>query len=203
MPPADPPRQRAAHRPDAHAVVGDGRALQQEEHRGGRPRPAGRRRQGAGMEGARYSWAGLHAGAAPHHDQGGDAILRPGARSAFRTSSRPAMQTVMVEGDAVNRRAICRRQEAQALGARPSSTTPGRSSTCCWRPRPGARRRRAWAIPAIRSSTASGRFWARPASRCPSTRARSACRSRCSSSARAAATTSSSPGRAGRSSKLA
>ena len=173
--PADPPpRQRAAHRPDAHAVVGDGRALQQEEHRGGRARPARRRRPGARMEGARYL-GGSHAGAASHHDQGGDAVLCQGTRALL-----PSLLADHECRDGRGRRresaAICRRQEAQAHSARASSTTPGRNSTCCWRPRPRARRRRGWAIPAIRSSTASGPFWARPASRCPSTPGRSACR---------------------------
>ena len=93
--------------------------------------------------------------------------------------------------------AIRRRQEAQAPRPGPPRRGLAASSTSCSRPRPRARRRRAWAIPAIRSSTASGRFWARPALRCPSTPGRSACPCRCSSSARATRTTSSSPGRAG------
>ena len=76
------PRRRAAHRAGAHAVVGHGRALQQEEHRGGRPRAARRRRPGARMEGARQLGR-PRAGATPRHDQGGDAVLRQGARALF------------------------------------------------------------------------------------------------------------------------
>ena len=74
-----------------------------------------------------------------------------------------------------------RRQEAPRARQGRSRRRSGTSSTSCWRRRRAARRRPAWATPAIRSSTASGPCWARPASRCRSTPARSSCRWRCSS----------------------
>ncbi len=46
-------RSGAAYRPGAHALVGRGRLLQQEEHRGSHPRAARRRRQGARVAGTR------------------------------------------------------------------------------------------------------------------------------------------------------
>ena len=110
-------------------------------------------------------------------------------RARFPHLFSPIMNTAMAEGDAVTAGNMPTPRSASASRS-PSSTTPGRNSTCCWRPRRGARRRRVSAIPAIRSSTASGPCSACPASRCPSTRDRSACHCRCSWSARAAATTS-------------
>ena len=110
--------QAAAHRPDPHAVVGGGRALQQEEHRGGRAHPARRRRPRARMAGARQLGR-PDAGPASHHDQGGDAVLRQGtpallpsllADHAWRHGRRRRRQPP----------AICRRQEAQAPGAGPA-----------------------------------------------------------------------------------
>ena len=111
-------------------------------------------------------------------------------RERFPHLISPGLTAALEIGDAVTRRADGRRQEAPRSRAGRPRARSGTSSTSCWRRRRAARRRPASAIPAIRSSTASGPSSARPASPCPSTPGRSACLCRCSWSARIAATTS-------------
>ena len=77
-------------------------------------------------------------------------------RRRFSHLFSPIMHGVMAEGDAVSRRQYADAQEAQAPRAGPSRRGLGASSTSCWRRRPRARRRRAWAIPAI---PIFNRFW--------------------------------------------
>ena len=179
-----------------HAVVGDGRAATT-GRTSRRPRAPCAPPAPACANGRRpIRWAGLMQ--AQHRIMTKEATQSYAKeRARFSHLFSPIMHGVMAEGDAVNRRQYADASKRKRIAPWPARRRLGASSTCCWRPRPRARRRRAWAIPAIRSSTASGRFSARPASRCPSTPGRSACPCRCSSSARAARTTSSSPGRAG------
>ena len=185
--PADPPETRAAHRALPHPVVGRGRAFEPRniETAARALRAAGARVRAWQMP---ESWEAL----LPAQNR----LMTKEAtkayaweRARFPHLISPSLTLALANGDGVSRSQLPTPRSASVVRWA-TCTTSGRNSTSCWRPRPRARRRRAWDTPAIRCSTASGPCSACPASRCRSTRARSACRCRCSSSGRCAATTS-------------
>ena len=117
--PADPPTQRAAHRLLPHAVVGHGRALQQEEHRGGRARPcAPPAPRCANGRCPRAGHALMH-GAQPRHDQGGDAVTTPRSARASRTCFSPSLTAALEVG---------RRRDTAANSPTPRSASASRSA---------------------------------------------------------------------------
>ena len=173
--PADPPTPAAAHRPDPHAVVGRWPSRYNRKN----IEEAARTLRAAGARVREWqapdTWDGLMQ--AQHRIMTKEATQSYAKeRARFSHLFSPIMHGVMAEGDAVNRRPVCRRPQAQA-------------------PRPGPARRRleqvrhpAGAVGQGRGAVGPGQYRrsdlqplldacsARPASRCPSTPGRSACR---------------------------
>ncbi len=156
--PADPPRPGSQGAPRIGLIRTPwwdvAEPLQQEEHRGGRAHPARRRRARARMAGARQLGR-PDAGPASHHDQGGDAVLRQGTPALL-----PPLLAHHARRHGRGRRrqppAICRRPQAQAPRPGPARRRLEQVRHPARARRPRARRRRAWAIPAI---PIFNRFW--------------------------------------------
>jgi Asp-tRNA(Asn)/Glu-tRNA(Gln) amidotransferase A subunit family amidase len=131
------------------------------------------------------SWQALLPGAATHHDQGGDAVLRPERRASPPIS--PSLTLASASGDAVSRRQLAQAKRTKRRRW-PSLHDVWERFDFLLAPSAKARRRRASAIPAtpVQPLLDAARHALHRA--CPSTPARSACRWRCSWSARCALT---------------